>query len=176
MNMYGDFIDPYGPFGNEPEVPKNSDGEDVYDPPMIGCLYSLSAIIVLTLVALLVVLLTGCSPRVIENTIVKRDTVYHNHTTHDSVYVKDSVFVHLWHAGDTVYVERDRWHTAWKERIVRDTAYVSRTDTIVKTVVAKPQRALSGWQWFQIWAGRLAMIALAVAAAWVIVRRRFFRT
>lgn len=35
---------------------------------------------------------------------------------------------------------------------------------------------ISGWQWFQIWAGRIAMIMLAVAAVVVVVRWKMKKT
>lgn len=82
----------------------------------------------------------------------------------DSVfcYVRDSVII--FKAGDTVW--RDRYHTEFRDR------WHDRTDTVVirdsvgvetPVLVEKP---LSGWVNFQLWAGRLALIALLALVAW----------
>lgn len=137
-----------------------------------GCrslLFVMMAIAIITVVSV-TMLMCGCSPKVIENTIVQHDTTYIEKLWRDSIYVKDSIFVHMWHEGDTVFVERDRWHTQWRDRLIKDTAYVSRTDTVKVTREKEVKKPLSGWQWFQIWTGRLVLIALAVAAAIVVVR------
>jgi len=135
----------------------------------------LIAAVIFGIVVVILLMMTSCSPKIIENTIVKHDTTYIQKLRHDSVYVKDSVFVHQWHKGDTVVLEKERWHTAWRERVVKDTAYISRSDTVRVTKTQEVAKPLSGWQWFQIWAGRLVLIALAVAAAVVVVRRFYFR-
>lgn len=44
----------------------------------------------------------------------------------DSVHVRDSVFVLV--KGDTVF--KDRWRTVYRDRYSRDTAYISKVDTI----------------------------------------------
>ena len=130
-----------------------------------GCLAPACYIGVLLLFILACILLSGCSPKVIENTIVKTDTCYVEKWRRDSIFQHDSIYVHEYTKGDTVYRDRDRWITKYKEVFIRDTAYISRTDTITNTKIEKVEKALSGWQWFQIWAGRLVLIALALAAA-----------
>jgi hypothetical protein len=46
---------------------------------------------------------------------------------------------------------------------------------VTVTTTKEVPRKLSGWQWFQIWTGRLALLAIALAAGVVIVRRRFYK-
>ena len=200
MKIFGYFErkDPYGHYGNAPEVPTqpatevtgtrckhldeepastNSETHNTLDEDVAVSVLQLAIVFITILLVLalmfLVSLCSGCSPKIIENTIVKHDTTYIQKLRHDSVYVKDSVFVHLWHEGDTVYVERDRWHTEWRDRIIHDSLYLSRRDTVRVTKTQEVAKPLSGWQWFQIWAGRLVLIALALAAAVVVVRRFF---
>jgi hypothetical protein len=66
----------------------------------------------------------------------------------DSIYLSDSIYVNDFVRGDTVYKTTERWHTQWRERIVHDTIYKSKTDSIpypvevVKEVPAK----LTWWQ------------------------------
>ena len=76
------------------------------------------------------------------------DTLYVSKTQHDSVYVKDSIYVHEWAKGDTVYVERLQWQTRWRERVRIDTVYRSRTDSVAvpyRVEVAKTKTNYSGW-------------------------------
>nr|DAX54935.1 MAG TPA: hypothetical protein [Caudoviricetes sp.] len=52
----------------------------------------------------------------------------------DSVYLHDSVYIHS--KGDTVYLER--WHTRIRDRTLRDTLYLHKTDSVyVETQVKK---------------------------------------
>lgn len=119
-----------------------------------------------TLTVLLIsLLLVGCRPMQVvggsSSQVSERETASRQV---DSVliYVHDSVT--LFKAGDTVW--RDRYHTEYRDR------WHDRTDTVVirdsvgvdtPVLVEKP---LSGWVNFQLWAGRLALIALLALVAW----------
>lgn len=90
------------------------------------------------------VILSGCSttryvevPRVHTEYVRTVDTLLHR----DSIYTHDSVFVSV--KGDTVSVER--WHTRWRDRIIRSvhTDTVMRTDTVTKVIaVGKPKTSV----------------------------------
>lgn len=124
----------------------------------------------------MVCLMSSCrSVRVIEKAIVKTDTVNTLKIQIDSIYVNDSIYIREVVRGDTVHITTDRWHTRWRDRILYDSVYIAQRDTVTVTTTREVPRKLSGWQWFQIWAGRLALLAIALAAGVVIVRRRFFR-
>lgn len=58
-----------------------------------------------------------------ENIVTKTDTVriYSQHK--DSVVFRDSVFVHLYERGDTVYSITERWNVQYRDRIHTDTVY-----------------------------------------------------
>lgn len=84
------------------------------------------------------VILSGCSatryvevPRVHTEYVRTVDTLLHR----DSIYTHDSVFVSV--KGDTVSVER--WHTRWRDRIIRSvhTDTVMRTDTVTKVITVE---------------------------------------
>lgn len=47
-------------------------------------------------------------------------TVYIDRERIDSIYVRDSVFVHQSTSGDTVYIGIDRWHTEYRDRFHTD--------------------------------------------------------
>lgn len=101
---------------------------------------------VVAFIALLIVIyaIAGCSPRIIENTVIQHDTT--KVVQLDSVwqYQRDSIFVK--EKGDTVfqYVERIRYRDRWRV----DTCIVTKVDSVaverIKEVnVEKP---LSWWQ------------------------------
>ena len=58
-----------------------------------------------------------------ENIVIKNDTVriYSQHK--DSVVYRDSVFVHLYERGDTVYSITERWNVQYRDRVRVDTVY-----------------------------------------------------
>lgn len=60
----------------------------------------------------------------------KTDTLIQTRLQRDSIYLKDSTHVSEKQNGDTLVIERDRWHTLYKYKQVRDTTYISKTDTV----------------------------------------------
>lgn len=58
-----------------------------------------------------------------ENIVIKNDTVriYTQHK--DSVVYRDSVFVHLYERGDTVYHITEHWNVQYRDRVRVDTVY-----------------------------------------------------
>lgn len=132
-----------------------------------GCFWSFVAFILI----MAVILFTACSPRVIEKIEKQTDTCYIEKIRRDSIYQHDSIYIHEWQKGDTVYVERDRWHTEWRDRLIRDTAYVAKRDTLVTVQYVDKPADISGWQWAQIWFGRIAMITIALLiGGWLLYR------
>lgn len=184
MKQFGfmPYDDPYGVNGNLPEVPVNDDDDvqnTIDDSIATGCVYGASLLVVILVAVVVTVcisLFSSCSPRVIENTIVKHDTTFVQKLQRDSIYVHDSVYVAETHWGDTVRIVTDRWHTAWRDRWVHDTAYVSRTDTIYRADVKMVEKPLTSWQSFQLWLGRLALLAIALTLAVIIIRKVFFHS
>ena len=84
--------------------------------------------------------------------------------TYDSVHITDSVYVAV--KGDTtlVYKYRDRW----KLKLVHDTAYVNRTDSIRTPYPV--EKKLSKWEQFKVdYCGYLMMVILA-AFGYIIFR------
>ena len=139
-----------------------------------GCFTVVCYMIVFIAASVVCFFLSACSPRVVESITVRTDTVWQHKVQRDSVVLKDSVHVREWVRGDTVRIETTRWRDRWRDRVVTDTAYISRSDTVRVVSAAQPRNTLSGWQWFQIWAGRLAMLAIAATLA-VVVFRRYVR-
>lgn len=142
-------------------------GEHNVEGALYGCLLGTFLLAVVASV----VLLCGCSPRVIERVVKTTDTAYVEKNVHDSVYIQDSVYIYEWLAGDTVHVEKEKWHTKWRERIVRDTAYISKRDTVVTVRVQEVPRKLTLWQKGQMWTGRMAIVLIAVAVLWLAIKK-----
>lgn len=99
--------------------------------------------VVLGMIAgVLLFLLTSCKSH--ERLIVetRSDTIYQSRIFRDSIYKHDSPYVREYMRGDTVYVDKDRWHTLYKEFKLTDTLYVSKKEYIRYTV----KESLSWWQ------------------------------
>ena len=88
------------------------------------------------------------------------DTVRISHNTHDSIYVHDSIMVQK--KGDTLTI--DRWHTQWRDRIVRDTIYQSKRDSIPYPVeVTKEVPAqLTWWQQTRLHLANILLYGLLI--------------
>lgn len=82
-----------------------------------------------------------------------RDSIYIKQWERDSVYIRDSVYVHT--KADTVFLNRVQYK--YREIILRDTMYVQKSDTI--TVVQEVERNFTTWQSFTMGVGRVMLIA-----------------
>ena len=79
------------------------------------------------LIVLTLLLLPGCrSIKYVPVETVKTEKEYVDRWNRDSVYIRDSVFVLV--KGDTVF--KDRYRIVYKDKYSRDTAYISKVDTI----------------------------------------------
>ena len=140
---------------------------------IVAALYTALAAIIALLIALF---FGSCrSVRVIEKEVIKTDTVLTTKIQIDSIYVNDSIYIRELIQGDTVRITTDRWHTRWRDRILYDSIYIAQRDTVRVTDIKEVPRKLSGWQWFQIWAGRLALLAIMAAAGVIIYKKKLFR-
>jgi hypothetical protein len=75
------------------------------------------------------------------------------------IYRSDSIFIR--EKNDTVWIEK--WHTktAYREKIRFDTLRLIdtlRVSTTVTETVEKEVNKITGWQWFQIYAGRIFFV------------------
>jgi hypothetical protein len=127
------------------------------------------------LVAVLLVLIAlicgGCSTtKYVPVETIKRDTVYQSKIERDSVYLHDSVYVKEWQKGDTIYRDRDRWHTKYVEKEVHDTLYQSKTDSIA--VPYPVEKELTWWERKKIEFGELAMVVMAGLLCFVVIKSK----
>ena len=130
-----------------------------------GCL-QIAAFIGMLFIALLVCLLFGSCTTTEYVTVekVRNDTVWQNHTKHDSIRVHDSIYVKEWMKGDTVYRDVYRWHTKYIEKQVHDTVYQATHDTIPQPypVIKVVEKQLSKTQIALMIIGGLSLMAIFV--------------
>ena len=101
------------------------------------------------------------------------DTLYQNHVQHDSIHVRDSVYFHEYTKGDTVYKEKTRWLTEWRERLKTDTIYKAKTDSVPVPypVEKKVPAELSKWQSFRIVLGDIVLFLIAAVGGYFILKK-----
>ena len=117
-------------------------------------------------------LLTGC--RTIEYVEkVRTDTTYITKQQRDSIWQHDSIYVHEYQRGDTVYLERTRWLTKYRERLRVDTLYRAKTDTVyIEKTVTKENNAASWWQRLKSNIGGVVLfLAIIVILLWLWSRK-----
>lgn len=126
-------------------------------------------VLLVILVVLICLLFASCTKtEYITVEKVRNDTVWQNHTKHDSIWVHDSIRV--MDKGDTVRIEK--WHTKYVESIRHDTVYKARTDSVpVPYPVTKyTEKNLSWMQKTLMGVGILSLMALIVFIAFKLKR------
>ena len=127
-----------------------------------------SAMFLLYVLALLS-MLASCRPvKYVPVETVRRDSIYLQQVRRDSIVRYDSVYVR--DRGDTVTVVKYRY--LYRDKLRRDTVYLSRVDTISVPV----ERDLSRWERAKMEAGGYAIVAgfvlALVVVGWMVYRMR----
>lgn len=113
---------------------------------------------------LLGALFSGCSSiRYVPVETVHTDTLYQKVVQRDSIHIHDSVIIR--EKGDTVMIEH--WRTQWRDRLLRDTIYRSRVDSV--QVPYPVEKQLTKWQQVCIDYGKLTMGATVLLVVFLIV-------
>lgn len=111
---------------------------------------------------ILVIMLAGCkSVEYIEK--VRTDTTYITKQQRDSIWLHDSLYIHEYQRGDTIYLERTKWVTKYSERLRVDTFYKAKTDTLIVEKVVEKNTIQSWWQRLKENVGGIALFAAFVA-------------
>ncbi len=133
-----------------------------------------AVLLVCMLIGLMVCgLLTSCKSH--EPTIVERvrvDTVRITQQQRDSIYLRDSIFVNQWQSGDTIFHIRDRWHTQYVMKEVRDTFYKARVDSVPVPyeVIKKVPAELTWWQQCRLHLANIVLWVILIIALWWVLR------
>ena len=160
---------------------KGKDDDDllrdlVPDAMLHGCM---EAVVMFVVLLLLLLLFGGCKGvRYVSVPDVRTDTVLITKQQRDSIWLHDSVYLHEYQKGDTVFLLRDRWHTKYVERVRTDTLREHRVDSIgvPVPVEVKVPRELSWWQKLRLNAGGWAiglLVVWLVWQGWKMYKRRF---
>ena len=153
--------------------------DDPRDDMLRAFIRAIGAIFAFMLIIVLIALLTSCKTRTVVVETVRTDTTYISKQQRDSIWLHDSIFMHEYQSGDTVFMLRDRWHTKYIESIKHDTTYIAKTDSVhvPYPVEVKVSRELTWWQKTLQRTGGIALILLLVwigRIAWRIYTKRFF--
>lgn len=101
-----------------------------------------------------VALFSGC-----KQTEYVYKTEYITKHERDSIYMKDSIFIDRWRSGDTVYLTKEVFSIAYRDKLVRDTIQVHDSIRVpdIKYVKEKPKK--TGWKY---WFGCLTPIIIYI--------------
>ena len=130
-------------------------------------LKSLTILLVLS-IAMTILVLPSCKSH---NTplISRMDTnSYQVHALQriDTIYRHDSVFIHEWVKGDTVYLTRTEWRDRWRIREVHDT--IRDTQYVTQVVEKPPVKYIP--KFYKWCTGILWAIVLLVIGRWALKR------
>lgn len=114
--------------------------------------------------AILLVMVTSCSPRIVETIRYQRDTTYVQQVKVDSVYRRDSVFVR--EKGDTVFIYKERIRDRYVFR--HDTLRLVKVDSVAVERVkeVKVEKPLSAWKTAKIGAFWWLVAAVLLLLLW----------
>lgn len=126
-----------------------------------------------TIIYILTILLASaiCSCRSVEyvpRETIKHDTTCINKLIKDSIYLKDSVYIHS--KNDTVFVEKYKYQ--YIDKVVRDTSYVVKSDTI--SVPYPVEKRLTRWQQLKLDIGGISIGIIIITILVVVGRAVYF--
>ena len=126
------------------------------------------AIVALFLITAVLILGSCTTTRYVTVPEIHTDTLIQNTVQKDSVFLHDSIY-HM-EKGDTVLIER--WHTKYRERLVHDTLYQHRVDTIAKPypVPEYVEKKLSWWQRLRLHLGNIMLVLIGAAVLYAAAR------
>ena len=75
----------------------------------------------------------------------------------------DSLYIHEYQRGDTIFLERTKWVTKYRERLRVDTFYKAKADTLIVEKVVEKNTIQSWWQRLKENVGGIALFAAFVA-------------
>lgn len=87
-------------------------------------------LILIGLIVLSALLCCSCKTKTIVVPEYHTDTTYITKTQYDSIWAHDSIYLHEYIRGETLFVEKEKWHTLYREKIITDTLYKSKVDSI----------------------------------------------
>jgi len=95
---------------------------------------------------------------------------YRDNFTRDSIFQYDSTYVK--EKGDTIFLEKYKY--LYRDKIVLDSVLISDTIRVPYPVdvVKEVEKPLSGWQNFQIWCGRIALVVALLIIIYIVLKMK----
>lgn len=127
-------------------------------------------VIIAVLAVAATLLLSGCrtTEKIVEVEKVRIDTTYITQVQRDSIVRHDSIYLHEYMRGDTVYVEKTRWQRVIEDRLRVDTLYRLSIDTLQREVYVERKPTLLEKSGYRLQGA--AFLILMGAFAWFIIR------
>lgn len=138
-----------------------------------GCCRSAAILFAIILGLVICALFSSCTTTkyvpVIEH---HTDTLIQTNVQRDSMYVHDSVYVHEYQKGDTIFSESIKWSTKYVEREVHDTLYQAVHDSIPHPypVIKEVPAELTWWQQTRMHIGGVVFWLSVIVAVVTLVR------
>ena len=127
-------------------------------------------VIIAVLAVAATLLLSGCrtTEKIVEVEKVRIDTTYITQVQRDSIVRHDSIYLHEYMRGDTVYVEKTRWQRVIEDRLRVDTLYRLSIDTLQREVYVERKPTLLEKSGYRLQGA--AFLILMGAFAWLVIR------
>lgn len=134
----------------------------------------LQIVIAFVLAMVVCFLLSSCRTEYIPVEVVRIDTLHYTTYRVDSIQSVDSVYIKEVVKGDSVVIEKTKYHFRDKVKMVTDTIVEKVVET--KEVPVEVEKELTAWQKFKINAGEwllagVALMLLLFAFLWVIRKK-----
>ena len=97
--------------------------------------------------------------------VIKSDTTYINKVKRDSIYQLDSIYI--LDRGDTVLITKTKY--LYKDKLVRDTVYRSKVDSI--QVPYPVEQQLTRWEQFRLDVGGWAIVTVIIIILIVVCKQ-----
>lgn len=156
-----------------------TDREDMSEDDCIaeGCAQMVLYAVAMTLALVICILIGGCTTtKYVTVPEYHTDTLRISRDIRDSIWLHDSIYLHEYQRGDTVFVDHDRWHTRYIDRILCDTTYIATHDTIPQPypveVTKEVEKRLTLWQRIRMSIGSIVIYILLVVFIVLIVKKR----
>lgn len=120
--------------------------------------------------ALFIIAMCSCSTQYVPVESVRYDSVFFAKIQKDSIFVKDSVYVHQ--KGDTVF--KDKYNLVYKYVMVKDTMLVVRNDSIFIPCPVEKKR--TWWEQTKIDIASIATMIVTVILLYSLIRWIILRT
>lgn len=122
-----------------------------------------------TILLISAIWLCSCRTQYVPVESVRTEIEYRDKWQRDSIHVRDSIVIQS--KGDTVFC--DRWRTEYKDRCIRDTTYIDKTDSFQVPYLV--EKKLTWWQNVKQETGGIAIgviIALCLIIVWLVYKNR----